>query len=95
MLFSPYGRGLNLRGYHFRGHLGVRFHYDLIFALTLKVRLSVGFNILISRHAATLATGFGLLTWQVYLLLKIPAFAGHTTVRETLASYGFYHPLTE
>ncbi|MCG8340811.1 MAG: hypothetical protein MI674_06095 [Cytophagales bacterium] len=41
--------------------------------------LSVGFNLLISGHAATQATSFGLLTWQVYLLLKIPAFAGHTT----------------
>ncbi|MCG8340488.1 MAG: hypothetical protein MI674_04440 [Cytophagales bacterium] len=44
-----------------------------------EVSLSVGFNLLISGHAATQATGFGLLTWQVYLLLKIPAFAGHTT----------------
>ena len=25
---------------------------------------------------------------QVYLLLNMPAFAGHTTVRETLASHG-------
>ena len=58
------------------------------FALTLKVSLSVGFNVLISRHVATQATGFGLLTWQVCLLLNIPAFAGRTTVRETLASYG-------
>ena len=44
------------------------------------VSLSVGFNILIARHAATLATGFGLLTWQVYLLPNIPALAGRTTV---------------
>ncbi|MCG8340848.1 MAG: hypothetical protein MI674_06285, partial [Cytophagales bacterium] len=39
----------------------------------------------ISGHAATQATGFGLLTWQVYLLLKIPAFAGHTTRNSELS----------
>ena len=79
MLPSPPSRGLDLRGYSFRGPLCVRFPYDLILRLTLKMSLSVGFNLLISGHAATQATGFGLLTWQVYLLLKIPAFAGHTT----------------
>ncbi|MCG8339814.1 MAG: hypothetical protein MI674_00850 [Cytophagales bacterium] len=46
--------------------------------------LSVGFNLLISGHAATQATGLGLLTWQVYFLLKTPAFAGHTTQNSEL-----------
>ncbi|MCG8388097.1 MAG: hypothetical protein MJA30_21290, partial [Cytophagales bacterium] len=62
----------------FRGPLCVLFPYDLILRLTLTVSLSVGFNLLIARDAATQATGFGLLTWQVYLLLNISAFAGHT-----------------
>ncbi|MCG8340534.1 MAG: hypothetical protein MI674_04680, partial [Cytophagales bacterium] len=59
-----------------------------------EVSWSVGFNLLISGHAATQATGFGLLTWQVYLLLKMPAFAGHTTKNQKNSTIERYEGAT-
>ena len=83
-----HGGRLGLRGGHVRGHLCVRWRYDLETrphpADEVVERLqSVGCP---SPCAPT--PGRWLFPWQVCLLLNTPAFAGHTTGRDTFASSG-------
>ncbi len=76
--FRPLTAGSAFSSYRFRGHLYVCFRYGLVIRHYPMITLSVGFNILLSLHIATLATGLRLLSWWVYLPLNILAFSGHT-----------------
>ncbi len=76
--FRPLTAGSAFSSYRFRGHLCVCFRYGLVIRHYPMITLSVGFNILLSLHIATLATGLRLLSWWVYLPLNILAFSGHT-----------------
>ena len=82
-IHSAFTRRLLVRppDFRFRGHLCVRFRCGPeTRSPPLTVALSLDFRGSVSLSPANQATWLWLLPWQVYLLLNMSAFAGHTTV---------------